>query len=110
MLFGILKSILSSSGKWINLLETIFLLLSVHEIQKSWAHNLVQGWAYYSLSWNIPSHDPPTYTSHVDETTEMNHHIELVCEDGGRLTDFLPKLASNPNPPDLYFPSSWDYR
>jgi hypothetical protein len=43
--------------------------------------------------------NPPIYASLVAQLIEM-----------GGLDNFLPGLAENLNPSDLYLPSSWDYR
>jgi hypothetical protein len=59
------------------------------------------------LAWT--DWDPPIYISCVAGMTRIEHHTQLLCWDGG-LANFLPVLASNHNPPNLYLLNSWDYR
>jgi hypothetical protein len=64
------------------------------------------------VSHLCPGHPGPRssiYTSHVARMTDTCYHT-LSVRWGGGLTNFLPKLASNLDPPDLYLPSNWDYR
>jgi hypothetical protein len=46
----------------------------------------------------------PTYVSHIAGATGM-YHSRPAC-----LNNFLLGLASNHNPPNLWLPSSWEYR
>jgi hypothetical protein len=47
--------------------------------------------------------------SHVARTIGTGHHAQLIDWDGG-VTNFLPGMALNCNPPDLCLLSSWGYR
>jgi hypothetical protein len=53
-------------------------------------------------------HDPPTYSSHVAGTRCTPPQPSYFLRWG--LTNFLPELSSNCNPPDRHLLSSWDYR
>jgi hypothetical protein len=46
----------------------------------------------------------------VTGMTGMHHHSQLFHWLWWTLANFLPRLASNPDPPDLHLLSSWDYR
>jgi hypothetical protein len=49
-------------------------------------------------------------TSCVSGITGTCYHAWLIDWAQISLTYFLPRLASNHDPPDLYLLSSWDYR
>jgi hypothetical protein len=50
------------------------------------------------------------YASCMARITSMTSISTLFVEiEGGGLTNFLMKLASNCDPPHLYFLSNWDY-
>jgi hypothetical protein len=59
--------------------------------------------------WPASDCDLPTCAFHIAWVIGTYYHIWLFSWDGG-LTNFLPGLASNHNPPNLPLPSRWDYR
>jgi hypothetical protein len=54
--------------------------------------------------------DPPIYVSHVAGMTGACIHAQLLVEMGGGLVNFLPRLASKYDPPDLCLLSSGNYK
>jgi hypothetical protein len=53
-------------------------------------------------------HDSPTYTSCIGGITGMPQNLAYLLRWGH--TNFLPRLASNLDPPNRHFPCGWDYR
>jgi hypothetical protein len=55
-------------------------------------------------------HDPPINAFYVAEMAGTRHYAQLFIGCHGGLTNFLPRLALNHDPPDLCLLISWDYR
>jgi hypothetical protein len=53
--------------------------------------------------------DSPNYASLIAEMTSDSHYTWLYWL-RWVLANIFPRMASHLDPPDLYFPSSWDYR
>jgi hypothetical protein len=49
-----------------------------------------------------------SYLASYVAISDMQHHAQLILLRRD-LSSFLPELASNHDPPDFHFPSSWDY-
>jgi hypothetical protein len=54
--------------------------------------------------------DPSIYASCVTGMTGTLHHTQLIGILGWSLVGFLPGLASNGDPPDLYLQGTRDFR
>jgi hypothetical protein len=52
--------------------------------------------------------DPPTYSSHITEITDIQYHGQPV--DWGCFMNFFPWLVWNQDSPDSFLYGSWDYR
>jgi hypothetical protein len=63
----------------------------------------------------LPNGGLGPWSSHICLHGSLYYRCPLLCWTcllrwGTILLTFLPELASNGDPPDLYLPSSWDYR
>jgi hypothetical protein len=81
---------------------------------KSVHYHLIQH-VFALVTYHLGSHafcsvgDPRTYPSPILELQPSTTMLSSFAEMGISLT-FVPRVASNHNPPNLNFLSSWDYR